>query len=225
MTEKSHGRQIYEPVDDFVIFDLETTGLSPYSDRIIEISAIRVRDGERADEFSTLVDPGCHVPEEATAVNNITDDMLEGQPGIGEALEGFLDFSGRDVLMGHNIESFDLPFIYFQSSGLFGSVPQNDYLDTLTISRLCLPGLKHHDLNTLALHYGISTEGEHRALNDCRINLDVYYAMRDDGPGLARIRICPKCGRPMVKRSGRFGEFYGCTGYPECRYTENIRGK
>ncbi|MGN0709447.1 MAG: exonuclease domain-containing protein [Anaerovoracaceae bacterium] len=223
MTEKQHGKQIYEPVDDFVIFDLETTGLSPYEDKIIEISAIKVRDGEASSEYSTLVDPGCHVPFAATAINNITDEMLDGQPRIGEALEGFLDFAGSDVLMGHNIERFDLPFIYRDSSELFGAEPVNDYVDTLTISKLCLPDLKRHDLGTLAGYYGISTEGEHRALNDCRINLGVYYAMRQKDPGLSRIKICPKCGRPMVKRSGRFGEFYGCSGYPECRYTENIR--
>lgn len=97
---------------DYVVFDIETTGLHPESDQICEIAAIGVNDGLPQGLFSTLVAIEGSMPEAAGRVNGITDDMLKGAPAIGDALDAFLDFIGEDaVLAGHNIASFDIPFV------------------------------------------------------------------------------------------------------------------
>lgn len=97
---------------DYVVFDIETTGLHPDSDQICEIAAIGVKDGLPQGTFSTLVAIEGSMPEAAGRVNGITDDMLKGAPAIGDALDAFLDFIGDDaVLAGHNITSFDIPFV------------------------------------------------------------------------------------------------------------------
>ena len=96
---------------DYVLFDLETTGLSPDTDAIIEISALKVIGGEVADEFSTLINPCMHIPYKASSVNGITDDMVQDSPKIDEALRAFTAFIGDSILVGHNIKNFDLRFI------------------------------------------------------------------------------------------------------------------
>ena len=107
-------------INEYVIFDLETTGLYPDSDAIIEISALKVEDGEIIDEFSTLVNPCIHIPFDASSVNGIVDDMVKDAPKIEEALKDFIAFVGNNVLMGHNIKRFDLPFIQRDAVRCFG---------------------------------------------------------------------------------------------------------
>lgn len=214
------GRNIGTYVGSYVLFDLETTGISCRSDEVIEISALRVRDGGITDSFSSLVNPGWPIPYGASQVNHITDDMVAGEPDMGEILPEFLKFAGEDVLVGHNIARFDLNFLYRDCQRFFGLVPGNDYVDTLLYARQRLPGLGSYALTALARHYCLETLGAHRALNDCRMNQQVFERLsREPEPEL---HCCPLCGAPMVLRKGRFGKFYGCTGYPVCRYTENL---
>lgn len=113
---------------DYVVFDIETTGLHPDSDQICEIAAIGVKDGLPQGTFSTLVAIEGAMPEAAGRVNGITDDMLKGAPAIGDALDAFLDFIGDDaVLAGHNIVSFDIPFVANAAakSGASSSTPMS----------------------------------------------------------------------------------------------------
>ena len=167
---------------DYVVIDLETTGLSYKKEAIIEIAAVKVVGGIIADEFQTLVDPGRPIPSLSTSVTGITDSMVAGAPDIREALESFLIFIGDMPLVGHNIKNFDLRFLYRDSLALFGRTFSNDYVDTLRMSNMCLPQLKSHSLGYLAEFYGISAEGAHRALNDCRINMAVYERLKRE-PG------------------------------------------
>ena len=140
-----------------------------------------------------------------------------------EILPVFLNFFGDDVLVGHNIERFDLKFLVRDCRTRFGLVPGNDYVDTLRFARCRLAGLPTYRLTALAEHYGLSTMGAHRALNDCRMNQQVFELLaREPEADSAPEKLCPLCGAPLAKRRGRFGAFYGCTGYPQCRYTENI---
>ena len=208
---------------DYVVFDLETTGISPVSDRIIELAAVKVIGGQITDEMSTFVDPHMHISAGASAVNGITDDMVKGAPDISEVLPEFLRFIGDLPLAGHNIHSFDMKFIYRECENCFGMVPGNDYIDTLKIARAVLPQLPHHKLTDLAQYYQIDTRGAHRALNDVRMNQMVYERLRSEtvSAGGAKQRSCPRCGQLLQKRNGRYGEFWGCMGYPSCRYTEN----
>ena len=222
------GNNIDEFVPDYVIFDFETTGLNPYGgDRIIEISAVRVINHEVADEYSTLVNPEMPISPEATMVNGITDDMVENAPGMKEALSGFVDFIGDDILVGHNIKSFDMNFLKTECMRQFkGKVPTNDYVDTLLLARRCMPELAHKNLTVLAEHFGLSSEGAHRALADCLMNQKVYELLKDETEryenGDKTIPVCSICGRRMVIRKSRYGEFWGCTGYPNCTNTINI---
>lgn len=223
MLGDSKGKKKTEYVSDYVVFDLETTGTSCLADQVVEISAIKVEDHQVVDEFSTLVNPERRIPYYATEVNGITDDMVADAPTFDTVLYDFLEFIGDLPLVGHNIHTFDLPFIYRDSEKFFGRVPENDYVDTLKMARLCLPELSNYKLTDLAEHFGIETEGAHRALCDCRMNQLVYEHLGEIlNSGTVTIKKCPKCGEIMAKRSGKYGPFWGCGGYPNCRYTENI---
>nr|WP_330387238.1 exonuclease domain-containing protein [[Clostridium] polysaccharolyticum] len=219
--DKKGMRRIHY-VPDYVVFDLETTGVSVYKDDIIEISAVKVQNGSVIDTFSTLVNPLRPIPKEATMVNGITDEMVADAPVLQEVLREFLAFIGNSVLVGHNIQSFDMNFIYDASMKLYNIPIENDFIDTLHMARKCLPKLSHHKLVDIAEYFGISSEGAHRALNDCIMNQLCYEELgklQADIP----VVICPGCGAEMVKRAGKFGEFYGCSNYPNCRQTKNIK--
>ena len=229
MLGKELGNNINTFEPDYVIFDLETTGMSPYyGDRIVEVSAVRVVDHKVLEEFTTLVNPGKHIPEDVTEIHGITDEMVKDAPKAKEALTKFIDFIGDDILVGHNIKSFDLKFITAECNRQFGKVPTNDYVDTLILARQCMPEMAHKNLTVLAEHFGISPEGAHRALVDCRMNQKVYECLKGEmdkfEAGKKSIPMCAKCGKKMVLRKGKFGEFWGCSGYPECRNTMNIPG-
>lgn len=310
MLGTTEGKKLTKYVSDYVIFDLETTGFSSEYDQITEISGVKVLGGQIVDEFSSLVNPGRPIPWQVTNVTGITDDMVWDKPGIDVVLEKFLDFVGNLTLVGHNINTFDMKFIYRDCLKYWGQIPDNDYIDTLRMAKILLPDLKHRKLVDLAEYYGISSVGAHRALNDCRMNQAVFEmlgkeigsssetdkgvpkkavaitkkrvvankisdetkasdvdqvipvtgrseaqkaALIDDLFGTNRSQgirnpgektpkknitellgvkdeedkksdasICPKCGNLLQKRNGRFGEFLGCTGYPNCRFTMNV---
>lgn len=228
MLSEKAGRKRVEYITDYVIFDLETTGVSWEKDEVVEISAVKVQGGEVVDEFSTLVNPGMPIPFYASKVNGITDDMVADSPFFDKVLGDFLEFVGDAVLVGHNIHCFDMKFMQKSTQKCFGKLIGNDYIDTLQIARLYLPEMKHHTLTDLADHYGIDVHGAHRALNDCRMNQKVFECLgkeiENPSEGTKNVKKCPKCGNTLRKRSGKYGEFLGCMSYPECRYTENIYG-
>ncbi len=218
------GRKIDKYVKDYVVFDLETTGISVQSDAVIEISAVKVQKGKVTDEFSTLVNPERPIPWQASKVNNIYDDMVAWAPVFEKALADFDHFIGEMILAGHNIHTFDMKFIWRDAQKYWGKTISNDYIDTLSLAKQCLPQLSHYKLSDLASHYNISTAGAHRALADCGMNQKVFEKLGEElaSPRVQEnLRLCPKCGQFLKKRSGRYGEFWGCSGYPACRYTEN----
>ena len=206
-----------------IIFDLETTGTSCYNDRIVEIAAVKVSGGKVIDEFSSLVNPEMSIPYFASQVNGITDEMVEDEPTICEVLPDFLEFIGDSVLVGHNIHTFDMKFVCRDCEAFMGRSLQNDTVDTLKLARMCVPELKHHRLGDLASFFGIPIVDEHRALGDCRMNQVVYERLGERlGSVEGKIRRCPKCGDILTKRNGKFGVFWGCSSYPDCRYTEDV---
>lgn len=219
------GKKLNKYVSDYCIFDLETTGILIKNDEVVEISAVKVLQGKVADEFTTLVNPGRHIPQMASDVNGITDQMVAGAPNFETALKNFLDFAGNLILVGHNIHRFDMNFICRDAEKYWGLTVSNDYIDTLPLANMYLPQLPKHTLVDLADYYGIGTEGAHRALNDCRMNQKVFEQLGKEiaNPSEAANEVpkCPKCGSMLKLRNGRFGEFWGCTGYPACRFTKN----
>ncbi len=229
MIQRNKGKRLNKFAENYVVFDLETTGINQERDAIIEISAIKVQNHEVIGEFSTLVNPGRHIPAGATAVNGITDDMVKDAPTIKTAMEDFLLFIENNVLVGHNIHTFDMNFIYDAALNFLGKEIKNDYVDTLYMARRYLPQLSHHKLTDVASHFGIQTEGAHRALFDCMMNQGCYEELgklMEKCPEVAyeeKELVCPICGGELILRKGRFGMFYGCSGFPECRYTRNVR--
>lgn len=227
MLSKNQGQKLNTYVSDYCVFDLETTGTSYKSDAIIEISAVKVIDGKVAAQFTSLVNPGLPISVYATAVNGITDDMVADAPIIDDALADFLDFVGDMILVGHNIHSFDMKFICRDAMRIWGKNVGNDYVDTLPLARKYLPQLSNHKLTDLAMHYGIDPEGAHRALYDCKMNQEVYerLGMEIVNPSklVENAPVCPKCGNDMVRRNGIYGNFWGCSGYPACKFTQNIK--
>jgi len=133
---------------------------------------------------------------------------------------------GDAVLVGHNIHTFDMKFIQRDAQRYFGKSIGNDYIDTLQLARTYLPQLRHHRLVDLADYYGIDAEGAHRALNDCRMTQQVFEKLRlemeNPSDAAKKVKKCPRCGNILRKRSGMYGEFWGCMSYPECKYTENV---
>lgn len=227
MLKDKPGRKLTEYVEDYVLFDLETTGLSPENDTIIEISALKVVKREVVAEFSTLVNPERKIPYHITDLTGIDDKMVADAPKLDKALADFLEFAGDNVLVGHNIHRFDMKFMYAKIYEYYGKVIGNDYIDTLDIAYAYLPKLSHRTLTDLAEYYHVEIIGAHRALNDCIVNRQVFEKLAEEMehplPEAQSVKRCPKCGSFLKLRSGAYGEFLGCTGYPNCRYTENIR--
>lgn len=110
-------------------------GISRTFDEVVEISAVKVRSGQVVDEFSTLVNPGRHIPAGASQVNGITDQMVADCPLFSQVLQEFLNFTEGLTLVGHNIASFDMKFIWRDAEKYYGELVPNDYVDTLKVAR------------------------------------------------------------------------------------------
>ncbi|MGY3713885.1 PolC-type DNA polymerase III [Sutcliffiella cohnii] len=151
--------------ETYIVFDVETTGLSAMYDKIIELAAVKVKGGEIIDRFESFANP--HHPLSATTIDltGITDDMVRDAPEIEEVLRNFYDWIGNDILVAHNA-SFDMGFlnIGFQRIGLGKS--KNPVIDTLELGRLLYPEMKNHRLNTLCKKFDIELTQHHRAIYD-----------------------------------------------------------
>ena len=164
---------------DFTAFDVETTGLDLRKDSIVEIGAVKFnREGE-ISRFSTLIDPGIPMPAAASKVNNITDEMLFGQPSIREVLPAFLNFTADSVLAAHNAP-FDCGFINFSLSRLyddgyttFAALP-NRFADTLVMARRLLPGRTRYNLQEISASVGLQAQEAHRALDDACLCKELF---------------------------------------------------
>lgn len=177
MLSTTTGSQLRERIRDYIVFDFETTGVSVKKDDIIEIAALKVIDQKIVGEFSTLVNPQRPIPYYASKVNGIWNNMVENAPIIDDILPAFLDFIEELPLVGHNINTFDLKVLYRECHRIYKKMPDNQFVDTLILSRKLLPNLEHHKLTDLAEYYNIETKGAHRALADCYMNQAVYEMM------------------------------------------------
>ncbi len=161
--------------DEVVVFDIETTGLSPQTCKITEIGAVLVKDGEVLDVYSTLVNPGMPIPEEVVKLTGITDEMVANARPIDMVLPEFLSFIGERMLIAHNA-GFDVSFIRHAADEL--SLPfENAYLDTVAMSHYVNPELNKHKLNILAEHFNLGGFNHHRASDDAEMLAKIYYAM------------------------------------------------
>ncbi|GIO22000.1 PolC-type DNA polymerase III [Oceanobacillus sp. J11TS1] len=149
----------------YIVFDVETTGLSAVYDTIIELAAVKVKDGEIIDRFESFANPHHPLSQTTTDLTGITDDMVKDAPEISEVLKDFQTWMGDDILVAHNA-SFDMGFLNqgFKKIGLEKAA--NPVIDTLELARFLLPELRNHRLNTLCKHMDIELTQHHRAIYD-----------------------------------------------------------
>ena len=162
---------------DFIIFDIETTGLSYKTCGITQIGALKYKNGNIVDEFSTFVDPGMPIPEDITRLTGISDDMVAGAPCEKEAVERFLAFCGGAMLVAHNA-GFDTSFISRVAADN-GMPFENPYLDTLALSRYINSDISRHTLDSLAKYYKLGDFDHHRADADTGMLARIFGCMAD----------------------------------------------
>lgn len=184
-------------ITSYVSIDLETTGLNPKLDKIIEIGAVRVREGRETETFSTLVNPGRKLEERIEKLTGISDGELARGAELDLVLPRLLEFLGDDVLVGHKI-LFDYSFLKkaavdrkleFEKTGI----------DTLKIARRYLPELEHRTLEFLCGHYGI-THHAHRAYEDAQAASSLYLRLASEFYGEGEALFLPETLNYKAKR-------------------------
>ena len=161
----------------FIVTDTETTGLNPSNNRIIEIGAVKVLDGQVVDRFSQLINPGCAIPHRISRLTGITTAMVYDKPSAGEVLPHYLKFLGDGVLVAHNL-AFDMRFLNAELRRWNGSIISNKSLCTVRLARRLLSGLRSKSLSSLAHFYGIQIRDRHRALGDAEATASVLLRMQ-----------------------------------------------
>ncbi len=177
-------------IRDYVCVDLETTGVNVKWNKILEIGAVKVRDGQVVDEFSMLVNPGEAISPFIVNLTGITDEMVKDAEHIETVLPKFLEFAGDDVLLGHNL-IFDFSFLKQNAINLNHEFEKSG-VDTLRISRKLLSDLESRKLDYLCEYFGIEDNNHHRALNDAKVTVALYEILfekySEDNPELFQER-------------------------------------
>lgn len=169
MANKNYVRKI---VSNYCVLDLETTGLSPYYDEVIEIGVLRIREDEIVERYSQLIKPECGIDYYITELTGIDNKMVEGMPSLCEVKDEVIKFLGNDIIIGHRT-AFDLNFLKYGFEVEFNNL----YIDTYEFARKLFPELKHHRLNDLTKYLNLSNN-EHRALADCISTKELYDAIK-----------------------------------------------
>ncbi|TCT12167.1 DNA polymerase-3 subunit alpha (Gram-positive type) [Natranaerovirga pectinivora] len=165
-------------MENYIVLDLETTGMNPFYSKITEIGAIKVINGEIKEEFSMLVNPLTEIPEQIVSLTGINDKMVKDAPTIEEVLPEFLNFTGGQnmPIVGHNI-IFDYSFIKYNAL-MIGKSFERKGIDTLHIARKTLRGLESRSLSYLCKHYNIENNSAHRALSDTKATYEILNYLK-----------------------------------------------
>ena len=174
------GASLYKgkswPIDgEMVAFDIETTGLSPKTERITEIGAVKIRDGAIIDTFSTFVNPGKPIPAKIVELTGITDSMVQDAPDEESAVRAFLEFCGEAPIIAHNA-SFDTSFIRAACTRMNIKYAPS-IIDTLTFCRAMVISKRQHSLDKMAKYFGIENPSHHRAVNDAQVCAQIWVAL------------------------------------------------
>ena len=161
-----------------VVFDIETTGLDPATDQIIELGAVKIENGNIIEKFSTFVKPTKKLSYEVSDLTGITDDMLEDAPPIELVIKDFYDFTRGCVLSGHNVIGFDIKFIRREGESI-GLVFDNELIDTLNEARMAKLKITRYNLGTVVKALGLTLEGAHRAWNDAYATAQVLLKLNE----------------------------------------------
>ena len=160
-------------MDSIVALDIETTGLNPDKDSIIEIGLVRFTNRRVDHEWASLVNPGKPIPPFITQLTGITDQKVREAPPLRDVLTEVRDFVGDSPILGHSVR-FDLSFL--RKYGLFGL---NDSLDTYELASVLLPCVERYNLAALAQALSVPLPASHRALDDARVTRVVYLRLLD----------------------------------------------
>ena len=171
------GKRLLDFRQDYVVIDLETTSRNINYAEIIEIGALKIKEGEIEESFSSLVKPEFDIPQEVIDITGITNEMVKSAEPASVVLGRFRKFIGDCVLLGHNITTFDINILYDYFERLFAEPLTNDFVDTLYISRTVCPDLCNHKLTTISQSFDLSVDGAHRALYDCHLTHQCYSAL------------------------------------------------
>ena len=176
MTPSVYGRDDQPLTDSFVVFDIETTGLSVKDDAITEIGAVIVENGEIKATFSTFVNPETVISTKITELTGITNEMVKDAPNPSEAIKLFLEFAHNRPLVAHNAHRFDIRFIKLAAE--YAKIPfTNTYIDTLPLVQALLVGLKNYKLDTIVKHLNIGEFNHHRAMEDADVLARVFLKL------------------------------------------------
>lgn len=189
--------------ETFVVFDIETTGFSPVNNRIIEIGAVKVKDGKFVDRFSTFVNPEEPIPFRIEQLTGINDKMVLDAPPIEEVLPEFLKFCEGCVLVAHNAE-FDMSFIR-ENAGRQGLPKEFPYVDSMGLARLLLPNQAKHTLDAVAKTLHISLENHHRAVDDAQCTAEIFTVFTEmlserEIHDFAKLREAGRSNPEIIKR-------------------------
>ncbi len=163
--------------DNFVVFDIETTGFNAEKNKIIEIGAVRVENGAITDRFSEFVNPQVPIPFRITELTSIRDDMVIRAETIETLLPKFLEFCKGAIMVAHNAD-FDMSFIKANCERLGLEAPTT-YTDTVAMSRFLLPSLNNQKLHTVAKALGVSLDHHHRAVDDAECTAGIFLKFRE----------------------------------------------
>ena len=162
---------------NYVVFDLETTGLKPEQAEIIEIGAVRIENGQEVDSFCTFVNDGTIIPSNITKLTGITNEMIADAPPLRDVLTRFAAFCEGCILVGHNSD-FDMGFLHYHGAK-FGFPFETDYADTLMLSRYLMHDLVNHKLDTVCEALNVTLTDHHRAVDDAKATADVFLKLLD----------------------------------------------
>lgn len=165
-------------INSFVALDIETTGLNPVKDRIIEIGLAKYIDGVQVDTADYLINPKIQLPELIVNLTGITDEMLEGKPTIDQVIGEVIDFIGEYPMLGHNI-TFDYSFLKKNASD-FGMRMPDKAIDTLLMARRIYASMEHRSLTFLCEKLNIDNGNAHRALDDAISATKLYHRMYEE---------------------------------------------
>lgn len=167
--------------DNYIMLDIETTGLDPIRNEMIEIDAVKVINHQVVDRFSRLIRPLHSIPPFITRLTGITNDMVKNEACCSEVLAEFLVFIQDHILIGHNV-NFDMGFIRQACEKEFGIILDNPVLDNLRYARALLPQLSHHKLADCVNYFNLYHENAHRAIDDAQVTYEVFEKLRELAP-------------------------------------------
>lgn len=186
---------------EYVIFDVETTGLSPdEGDRIVEIAAVKFKGEEIIEEFDSLVNPERDIPFGAQRIHNITNEMVDDAPQRSEVLPKVIGFIGNACLVGHNIK-FDLDFLCSELAQIGRKLKdETPAVDTLKMAKFLLPPIRSYSLSSVAMNLGATVNETHRALADVKLTCAVLKHLLN---------------KAVEQKMDKFPEFVGKFGVPK----------